>query len=280
MFLKLFTFLIGILGAAFGGWWVTTHHPEVINKIENLINKGDLHTLELRFGATQIMDTHKKELLKDKKHEFLKPSVIFYPYLLMEVKYSVSDHYTGEGVILWDLIDGEMVTNTKDWEKTHGFGDCLKNHATREEFKIINILARKSGSVDRETLSKTLRVENEILDAWVDSCRRKKLIVQSGNKYRLHLQHPKFSILPQTKLDNKLVTQPIKKASRLPAHFSSAQIIRMTRSAFGDDFNIRKTTLVYLPVHRIPIKNPDGSVHTSHWNALNGRLLDQARFIE
>ena len=278
--MKLLFFVITLIGAAVGGWWVTTRHPEVVNKVENLINKGNLHTLELRFGANQIMHAHKKELLKDNKHEFLKPSVIFYPYLLMEVKYSVSDHYTGEGVILWDLIDGEMVTNTRDWEKTHGFGDCLKTHATKEEFKIINILARKLGSVDREALSKTLRVENEILDAWVDSCRRKKLIVQSGNKYRLHLQRPRFNVLPETKLDNKLVTQPIKKASRLASHFSPAQVIRMTRSAFGDDFSIRKTTLVYLPVHRIPIKNPDGSIHTSHWNALNGRLLDQSRFIE
>ena len=278
--MKFLFFLVTIIGAAVGGWWVTTRHPEVVSKVENLINKGNLHTLELRFGANQIMQTHKKELLKDNKHEFLKPSIIFYPYLLMEVKYSVSDHYTGEGVILWDLIDGEMVTNTKDWEKTHGFGDCLKTHATREEFKIINILARKLGSVDREALSKILRVENEILDTWVDSCRRKKLIVQSGNKYRLHLQRPKFNVLPETRLDNKLVTQPIKKASRLVTHFSPSQVIRMTRSAFGDDFSIRKTSLVYLPVHRIPIKNPDGSIHTSHWNALNGRLLDQARFIE
>lgn len=278
--LKFFFFLVTLFGAAIGGWWITTNHPEFVSKVETLIRKGDLHTLELRFGANQIMDAHKKELLKDKHHQFLEPSIIFYPYLLMEVKYSVYDHLTGEGVILWDLIDGEMVTNTRDWDKTHGFSDCLKSRATREEFKIINILARHPGSVDRDVLCKTLRVENEILDAWVDSCRRKKLIVQSGNKYRLHLRRPRFNIIPETKLDKTLVTQAMKKDQCLHAHFSSSQIIRMTKAAFGDSFSIRKTTLVYLPVHRIPIKNPDGSIHTSHWNALNGRLLDQARFIE
>ena len=278
--MKFLFFLISLFAAAVGGWWVTTRHPEIINKFENLINKGELHTLELRYGADHIMNTNKKDLLKDSQHEFLKPSVMFYPYLLMEVKYSVSDYFTGEGVMLWDLVDGEMVISTKDWEKTHGFGDCLKSRATREEFKIINILARRGGGADRDALSKTLHVENEILDAWVDSCRRKKLLVQTGNRYRLHLQRPHFNILPETKLDKKLVTQPIKKANRLRKHFSPYEVVRMTRSAFGDDFSIRKMNVVYLPVHSIGVKNPDGSIHTSHWNALNGRLLDQTYFIK
>ncbi len=259
---------------------MTSRHPEVVGKIETLIHKGAIHTLELRYGAEQIMNTHKRELLKDSKHSFLSPSLMFYPYLLMDVKYAITDFYTGEGVILWDLVDGEMVINTKNWDKTHGFGDCLKVRASRPEFKILNILARKGGAVDRDTLSKTLRVENEILDAWIDGCRRKRLIVQSGNKYRLHLQRPRFNILPETKVDKKLVTQTLKKVQQLGKRYSPSEIVRMTKSAFGDDFSIRKVTVVYLPVHSISVKNPDGSVHTSHWNALNGRLLDQTNFIE
>lgn len=269
-----------MFSAAFGGWWVTTHKPGLVNKIEHIIHKGNLHTLELRFGATQIMETHRRDLLKDSKHEFQKPSLNFYPYLLMEVKYSVSEHLTSEGVILWDLMDGEMVLNSKNWEKTHGFGDCLKARANKNEFKLINILARKGGTTDRQTMSSTLRVDNDILDSLVDSCRRKNLIVQSGNRYRLHLQNPKFNILPETKLERELVTQIVKRPSRFNRRFSRGQVIHLARAAFGNDFSIRKTTHVYLPVHTIKVKNPDGSVHTSHWNALNGRQLDPAWFRE
>jgi hypothetical protein len=269
------------LSAAFGGWWITTKHPSIAHKIETIIRKGgSLNTLELRFGASEIMDTHRSELLKDKKHEFLKASLDFYPYLLMNVKYTLSEHLTGEGVILWDLMDGEMVINARNWEKTHGFGDCLNAKASKQEFKILNILARKGGSVDRQTISKALRLENEILDAWVDSCRRKNLIVQNGNRYRLHLQHPKFNIIPETKLERELVTQTIKNPTCFAKRYSKGEIIKLARSAFGDDFSIRKTTLVYLPVHSIPIKNPDGSVHTTHWNAVNGKQLEQIPFIE
>ena len=236
--MKLFILFATAVGAAIGGWWVTTHHPDLVNKIENFINKGELHTLEIRFGAQELMEAHKRELLKDKRHEYLKPALKFYPYLLMEVKYCLSDRLTGEGVILWDLRDGEMVIQTKDWEKTHGFGDCLSSHATKEEFKILNILARKGGTVDRESLSKTLRTENEILDSLIDSCRRKNLIVQAGNSYRLHLQRPKFNILPETRLDKKLVTQPVKRAARLSTRYSPQHIIHVAHAAFGNHFSM------------------------------------------
>ena len=47
-----------------------------------------------------------------------------------EVKYTTSDDKTHESIMLWDLTDGEMVINTKNWEKTHGFGDCITADAT------------------------------------------------------------------------------------------------------------------------------------------------------
>ena len=66
-----------------------------------------------------------KELLKDTDHVFLEPTLKFVPYLLMDVKYIRTQDKTGEGVILWGLVDGEMVINTGTWEKTHGFTDCI-----------------------------------------------------------------------------------------------------------------------------------------------------------
>jgi hypothetical protein len=269
---------LGVLG--YGLWWVNDKHPEYKTKAIELVNSGSFPTLEVRYTAAQIMETQRKDLLKDNRHKYLEPSLKFYPYLLLEVKYLVSDDKTKEGLMLWDLTDGEMVIDTKDWEKTHGFGDCINANTERHEFKVINVLAKKGGSCDREGLSKSLHVENDILDSWIDSLRRKKLIVQSGNKYRLHLQNPKLKTMPQTKAEEKLVTKPTRNAERVTRRYSSSQIDKITKAAFGNDFAIRKTTDLYLPVHCITVQNPDGSIHTSHWNALNGKRLSQTHYID
>lgn len=274
----LFT-LLSLGAACYGLWWIASTKPEVKSKVEEIFNAGSFNTLEIRYSANQIMDANRRRLLKDNRHKYLEPSMKFYPYLLLEVKYAVSDKKTREGVILWDLIDGEMVIDTKQWEKTHGFGDCINANTDRHEFRIINTLAYKGGSADRETLSKTLHVENDVLDAWIESCRRKKLIVQTGNRYRLHLENPNLKIVPSTKLDERFVTKPQRNADRIPNRYSPSQIEKMTGAAFGNEFAIRKTTDIYLPVHCIVVQNPDGSIHTSHWNALNGKRL-QSHSIE
>ncbi len=275
----IFTLLsLGALG--YGGWWTNLHHPEFKNQIIEYVNRGSFHTLEVRYTANQIMEVHRRDLLKDNRHKYLEPQLKFYPYLMMEVKYNTTPEKTREGIILWDLRDGEMVIDTRAWEKTHGFGDCIHASTDRHEFKILNILARKGGSIDRDGLSQALRVENDVLDAWIDSCRRKKLIVQAGNRYRLHLQNPKLKTVPETQIDEKLVTMPYKNAVRLPRRFALSQVEKLTKAAFGNDFAIRKTSDVYLPVHCIVVQNPDGSIHTSHWNALNGQRLSQTHFID
>jgi hypothetical protein len=272
--------LVTVACAGYGLYWVSSTHPEIKTKIEEVLDTGYFHTLEVRYGANQIMESHRRELLKDNRHKYLEPLLKFYPYLLLEVKYTLSDEKTREGVVLWDLTDGEMVIDTKNWEKTHGFGDCINANTSRHEFKILNILAKKGGSIDRDGLSKALQVENDILDGWIDSCRKKKLIVQSGNRYRLHLERPKLKTAPQTQIEERLVTKPYRHAIRLPRRFSISQIEQLAKSAFGNDFAIRKTTDVYLPVHSIVVQNPDGSIHSSHWNALNGKRLSQTYYVE
>ncbi len=279
-----FLFTICTVAAAiYGYFWMHDSVPDlhVVQKVEEMIhNNSTFNTLEVRYSATQIMESHRKELLKDHRYQYLEPVLNFYPYLLLEVKYILSDEKTNEGVILWDLADGEIVIDTKSWEKTHGFGDCIHADTQRHEFKILNILAKKGGSIDRDGLSKALHVENEILDSWIDSCRKKGLIVQSGNRYRLHLESPRLKTIPETKLDDWLVTKPCKNAIRSPRRFSLTQIQKIAKAAFGSDFAIRKTSDVYLPVHSIPVQNPDGSIHTTHWNALNGRPISQNHFVD
>lgn len=268
------------LAVILGGVIAWTSVPSFRTKIEEFTSSGTFQTLEVRYSAEHIMETHRKELLKDNEHAFLEPVLKFYPYLLMEVKYNRSYDKTGEGVILWGLVDGEMVINASTWEKTHGFRDCIASNATRQEFKIINALASRGGTWDREGLSKFLNIENHILDEWADTCRKKSLIVQNGNSYRLHLQTPKLQVIPETKLDLNLVTKRTKHVARAKKRFSSAQVEQIARAAFGADFAIRKTTEIFLPVYSITIQNPDGSQMTSYWNALNGKRLTQAYFIE
>ncbi|OGN63584.1 MAG: hypothetical protein A3E80_05835 [Chlamydiae bacterium RIFCSPHIGHO2_12_FULL_49_9] len=271
--MRIVTLVIGCLAILLGGFWSWNAFPKIRTKIEDFISSGTFQTLEVRYSAEAIMDAHRKELLKDGDHVFLEPTLKFIPYLLMDVKYNRSQDKTAEGVILWGLVDGEMVINTGTWEKTHGFTDCIATSATRQEFKIINALASRGGAWDREGLSKFLNIENNILDSWVDTCRKKSLIVQNGNTYRLHMQNPKLQVIPETKLQQWLVTKPTKRALRVPNRYSPSQIENIARAAFGNDFAIRKTTKIFLPVYSIVVQNPDGSQMTTYWNALNGKRL-------
>lgn len=264
----LLSFLFVLCAGAYITW---NRMPHLRSRVEELLTGATFQTLEVRYSAENIMDAHRKELLKDNDHVFLEPTLKFIPYLLMDVKYTRNQDKTGEGVILWGLVDGEMVINTSTWEKTHGFTDCITSNATRQEFKIINALASRGGSWDREGLSKFLNLENNILDTWVDSCRKKSLIVQTGNSYRLHLQNPKLQVIPETKLEHWLVTKPTKHALRIKKRYRPAQIEVTARAAFGNDFAIRKTSEIFLPIYSIVVQNPDGSQMTTYWNALNGK---------
>jgi hypothetical protein len=55
--------------------------------------------------------------------------------------------------------------------------------------------------------------------------------------------------------------------------YRSSQIETIAKAAFGNDFAIRKTTEIFLPVYSIVVQNPDGSQMTTYWNALNGKRL-------
>ncbi len=267
----LFLLLLGPMG--YGVYWNLQRHPELKNKIQEMLPSGSFHTLEVRYTAEQIMETHRKELLKSNRHKYLETELRFYPYLLMEVKYSVSPKKTEESLILWDLCDGEMVLETKGWDKTHGFGDCLTAGTDRQEFKVINLLAKKGGSCTRQDLLKGLRVENSALDLTVESLRKKQLVVLTDNTYRLHLQQPNLNTAPSTEMKERLVTKTWKNTHKVSKRFSLAQVTRLSKAAFGEDFAIRHTSDVYLPVHSIVVQNPDGSLHTSLWNALNGKKI-------
>ncbi len=278
--MRFLTRFIALVLFAISGFWCWENLPEVRSLVHDLLSLGKFQTLEVRHSAEMIMHKHQKSLLTDDNHTFLEPTLKFYPYLLMEVKYTKPTGRTGEGILLWSLVDGEMVINTRSWEKTHGFLDCIDSGADLNDFKIINALSQKGGILDREGLSQLLGENNEKLDLWLESCRKKSLIVQTGNFFRLHLQNPKLQAIPETKLDHWLVTKSAKSAIRVPKKYRASQIETIAKAAFGKDFAIRKKIEVFLPVYSIIVQNPDGSQMTTYWNALNGQKVEKPYHLE
>lgn len=256
-----------------GGWWLWNYHMPFRNFIADYVENGEFLTLEARYTPQQLMESHKKELLTTDQHSFDEPELKFHPYLLLEVKYSTADKKTREGVMLWSLLDGEMVLNSDVWDKTHGFEDAIKAKATAQDFKILNALAKNNGTLSREQMHKELHLERELFDPWVESARQKHLVIVRGDLIQLHFQDPKILVTPQTKLSQALVSKPYDHSQRIKAKYDQRDIENITHAAFGQDFTIRTATLVFLPVYSIDVLNPDGSVLTSYWNALSGQRI-------
>lgn len=267
-------FSIACMVAIAGGlWYLWETNPSIRDTISLYVENGEILTLEARYTSEQIMDAHRAELILDDSYIFQAPELKFHPYLLMEVKYTQPDKKTKEGVILWSMVDGEMVLDTQTWDKTHGFEDAILANASREDFKILNALAKFKGKANAEQLQKELHVEGETLVPWLENARQKHLIVQKGTELQLHFQNPKILVSPQTKINQWLVTKPYIHAQRIAKKYSQNQIQATAKAAFGQDFMIRSVTEVFLPVYSIEVLNPDGSVLTSFWNALNGQRI-------
>ena len=262
---------LGALG--YGGWQAWDSFPIVREFVQKHTGFGQFYTLEAHFSSQQIMEESQNSLIKTTEHSYLSPSLEFHPYLLMEVKFT-HENKTNEGIILWSQRDGEMVVDTRTWEKTHGFEDCINSKATKTDFKILNALSKHKGIASKSQLMNTLYVENDVLEHWLQSCLNKHLIVKTDNKYRLHFESPRLNVAPETRMYQRLVTKQYQGAERMPSQYSESDIRRIAQAAFGNDFAVRKITEVFLPVYNIKVKNPDGSIHTSHWNALNGKSVE------
>lgn len=270
--MKFFFTLIFLSSIIYGIWWTAESHPNLKDQVTKLIPTHSYTSFEPRFTANQIMKSTQPN--PESKHEqFGECSLTFYPFLLMEVKFTRSDFSTGEGIILWDLIDGEMVLDTETWEKSHGFADCINVHADHYELKILNILAKNENEASRHILSQEMNMENATLDHWLDRCLKKKLIVHHQGVYRIHLEKPKMHFIPITDIKIPLITKTSKHPEKLKKHFSSTQVMRTAEAAFGSNFAIRQARDVYLPIYCTKLKNKDGSFQSIYWNSLNGKQL-------
>jgi hypothetical protein len=263
--------LIALIGAA---WWFFNPDNQFKDMISQYVENGEILTLEAKFTPDQVMEANRHHLIADNQRSFKETTLKYYPYLLMDVKYLQSDKKSREGVILWGLVDGEMVLNTDNFDKTHGFEDAINANATATDFKILNALAKNKGSLSYDELQKELKLDSDILEPWIDSARKKYLIVQKGNQLQLHFEDPKILVTPQTQFKQWIVSKPYNYDQRLAKKYSNSQIERISKAAFGSDFTIRNIKEVYLPVYNIEVQNPDGSIMASYWNALTGQRIN------
>ncbi len=270
-FMRILSTLFTIGALCYGAYYLNETKPELTQKALDFVNTGTFLSLEARYTAKQIMEAQRPALLKDASHQFGPASLHYHPYLLIDVKFTNDKMETEEGTILWSMVDGEMVLDTSSWSKTHGFADCINSKADTYEFQILNTISEFGGSIDAQSLRQTLNIENVLLTTWIDRCKRKKLIVQIGNEYKIHLQKPVLNVKPMTKLSSVLVSKTSKLSEKLAKQYTPAQIKRAASNAFGTNFAIRSTKDVFVPIYSIPVVNPDGSLHTTHWNAISGK---------
>lgn len=264
---------VAIAALIIGGWWYFDNQNHLTGIVQQYVENGEFVTLKVRYTPEQIMEVHRAELLSDDQHSFLEPGLKFHPYALMEVKYTQPDKKSREGMIFWSLVDGEMVLNTENWEKTHGFEDAINADANRNDFKVMHALAKNKGAATIDQLQKELHVEKEVMHPWIESALTKHLIVQKGNEVQLHFQDPKILVQPETKITDWLVKKPYNYTQRVARKYTPSQVEKIAKAAFGEDFTVRRATEVYLPIYSIEVQNPDGSILTSYWNAINGQRI-------
>ena len=272
--------LILIGGLGYGVYWINQNQPELRDQALNAFHTTTFQAFETSYTPRQLMDKERSGLLKGPDYHFLEPTLSYVPYLLMEVKYTNTTHTTEEGVLLWDLSDGEMVIDTESWEKTHGFADCIHMGAGRQEHLILSTIQDLGGKADRNSLLKSLSIEPHLLDVYLDRARMKKLITQHDHTYRIHLNHPKIHVSPSTEINHPIVTRPCRHKEKGARQFSVSKIKKTAEAAFGGDFAIRSTQEVYLPVYSITVQRPDGTIYTTHWNGVNGKHLPHSSFVE
>lgn len=273
---RLVSTIASFLILAYGLWWVFNHSPGTRAFLQEHLETGDFLAFESQFTPESIVQ--KNPSLQKGQESTEGAELLFYPYLLMQVKYAQSSS-TEEGYLLWSQEEGEMVFNTKTWEHTHGFQDCINADASQDDFRVLNALSRHGGSLSKEKLRSALRVEQGLLDDWLESCQKKQLVVEYQGDYRLHFKKAKLKTTPLSSIDEQqLVTKGYKGSMRMPRKYSESQLKRISKAAFGENFAIRKSVEVMVPVYRFSLQNSDGSIHTTYWNALTGKQIENALY--
>ena len=186
--------LVVWIAAAVCCWWLW-NYSVFGDLIQSYVENGEIVTLEARYTPEQVMQAHHEELIPNDRYTFKEPACKYYPYLLLEVKYPQSNGKTKEGIILWSMVDGEMVIDANTWQKTHGFEDAINAGATASDFQILNTLAAYRGALVLPRLQSELGVDDQSMKKMLDSVVNKQLVIMRGTEAALHFQNPQFNII-------------------------------------------------------------------------------------
>jgi hypothetical protein len=256
---------------ALAGWLFWENGSDLKETLFQYAENSESLTLESKFTPDQIMESRRSELIGNTSRTYREPIIKYYPYLLMDVKYT-ENKKSRSGQLLWGMYDGEIVVNTDTWEFTRGFKECLECRADRNDLLIIQALLKNQGVLSIENLQQELHLEHDALDAWLASALKKHLIVKKGNTVHLHFDNPRLISSPQSKIQQNWVFFPILYQQKASKKYSKSQIAAAAKAVFGPDFTIRSEKEVFLPVYLIEVQNTDGSIYTTAWNALTGRI--------
>jgi hypothetical protein len=271
--IKSLAWLALIMALAAGGYWAYMNVPEVTTMTAELLQQEHpTLTFEVVYSPDMILQKHQKELLRDPTHAPGDSYVIFVPHLLMEVKYLRDDKKTEEAKLLWNMHSGEMVLDTATFENTRGFEECIRVHASEEDFRILHAILRHGGSVSRETLLQDIGGNFEQLTTRLENLKKKHLISLRQELVRIHLQNPILQVKPYTNIRHALVVQS-SSDKKIKARYSKEQVHKIAQAAFGQDFAIQSDQCVYVPYVVIEVKNPDNSILKTYWNGVTGKNI-------
>ncbi|WP_213318779.1 hypothetical protein [Chlamydiifrater volucris] len=252
---------------------------EVFNKgtriAKKMIGSEQIFIIERSYSPEQVIENLKY------KNQDLYLEQCFFPYVLLKARYQKEvpsrsgDYEILEGVLLWSLVNGEVVLDTETWNCSQGFRECLISKADRHDMLIMQTLISMGGSMNREQLIERLASKNFHVAKSIKSCHRKKLIFVQGD--RVGIPFRKFQPLTNcmTTMNRSLVSLMKPKGSIMIAEKHSEDDIRSLASkVFGKNFYVIDTKKVFVPAYRITTKGTDGSQRTEFINAINGRKLD------
>lgn len=263
--------LLALMIALLGGYWLYIHYDELSMYAQTMRGESKILTFESTISPDEFLLSKQKELLPSPSYSFGKITTLYLPYLLLDIKYVGDNKVTEEGEALFSLDNGEMVLDTRNFETTHGFEDCINANATADDFRLLQLIQRHGGSMQREALAHQLGIDNDALSSKINNLRKKQLIAIKGDTVRIHFAKPLLLSLPTSKVMHRLVTKEVPSEVQLPARYSSSSIKKMATAAFGQDFAIRREQALFIPILEIEVQNPDGTVLKTHWSGITGK---------
>ncbi|MGZ3633481.1 MAG: hypothetical protein ACXWM7_04135 [Parachlamydiaceae bacterium] len=270
---KKISVLLCLAAIAASAFWLWDNYSDMRLSVYEYIDNGEITTFEVHYTPEKLLELYGEELLNKGERLFQKGELLFYPYVLFHVKFSSHQKTPREGVLLWSLVDGEMVIDSKLWQTSHGFEDAINAQATNNDFKILNALEKATKPLTVEQLEKELHVDKDLLLVWIEKAKSRHLVIQKDQEIQPHFQNPHLPLVPQTRISQSLVSKPYNFAQKVSWNYSPNQLKKIAKSAFGNDFAIRSEEIVYLPVYRLDILNPDGSVRAVNFNAVVGKPI-------